>query len=251
MVAKIVAGDVVTYRVTVPEGLTAEETFAHFVAAGFGTDAEWSALARSAVETPGLFPELPAGAPSLTGFLFPETYTLTRRTTPREILERMLRQFRRSLPERFEERAKERGLTPLAAVTLASIVEKETAVPAERPLVAGVYLNRLARGMLLQADPTTVFAARRRGSYAGSLTRADLERDDPYNTYRSPGLPPGPICSPGRASLEAAVAPAATTALYFVATGEGDGGHRFSTDWAGHEKNVASFRRAQKAAGRR
>ena len=250
VVSRLVAGDVVAYRVTVPEGLEADEAFGIFVAAGFGTREAFAALARSAAADPTPFHDLPAGARSLTGFLFPETYTFTRRTTPREIVEAMLRQFRRSLPERFEERAREGGMTLVEAVTLASIVEKETALPAERPLVAGVYRNRLAKGMLLQADPTSAFAARRLGLFGGTLTHADLERDDPWNTYRSPGLPPGPICSPGRASLEAAVSPARTLALFFVATGAGDGGHRFSTDWAGHERNVASYRRAQRAARR-
>lgn len=242
VVARLVAGDVVTYRVTIPEGLTAGETFDLLVARGFGKREIYTRLDREAAS----LPDLPAGAKGLTGYLFPETYTFPKRVEEREVVSAMLRQFHRSLPERYEERAAGRGLSLPAAVTLASIVEKETALAAERPLVAGVYLNRLSRGMLLQADPTTVFSLKRLGRWYGTLTRADLELDDPWNTYRVAGLPPGPICSPGRAALEATASPVATDALYFVATGTGDGGHRFAPDWEGHEKNVASFRRAQR-----
>lgn len=233
----VLAGEVVTYRVSVPEGLTTAETFALFTAKGLGSAEELAALAGK----PALFPPVPPDAPGLEGFLFPDTYTVTRSTTSREIVALMVRQLFRTLPAGYAASARERGLSLLGAVTLASLVEKETALPAERPLVAAVYLNRLGTRMLLQCDPTAVYAARRAGVPPGPLTRADLARDDPYNTYVRPGLPPGPIASPGLASLVAAVAPANVPYLYFVA--RGDGGHRFARDYPEHLRNVALWRR--------
>ncbi len=241
----LLEGRVLVHRITLPEGLTAEEIFETLAARGFGDVSDYRAL----FTRPGEFEGVPRGAPTLEGFLFPATYDLTRPVAPRDVVRLLVRQFVRSLPDGYAARASERGLSLLGAVTLASMVEKETGVAAERPVVAAVYLNRLRIGMLLQCDPTTVYALRRAGLPRGGLTRDDLARDDPWNTYVRPGLPPGPICSPGRASLEAAVSPAPVDFLYFVAVGDGSGTHRFSTDWAGHERNVALYRRARRAAG--
>ena len=238
----VLQGDVVTYRVAVPEGLTAPETFALFTARGLGSEGELLALAQK----PGLFPGVPAEAPSLEGFLFPDTYTVTRATTSREIAGLLVRQLFRTLPATYEASARARGLSLLGAVTLASLVEEETRLAAERPVVAAVYLNRLRTGMLLQCDPTVVYASRRAGLYTGAITRKDLLLDDPYNTYVRPGLPPGPIASPGLASLLSAVAPADVPYLYFVASGEG--GHRFARDYADHLRNVALWRRHEALA---
>lgn len=240
VVAALVEGKVVVHRVTVPEGLTAEEIFALFSARGLGAAADYAALFDRPAEMEGV----PAEAPSLEGFLFPATYDFTRPLTARDVVARLTREFARRLPAAYEARARERALTVLQAVTLASLIEKETALADERPLVSAVYNNRLARGMLLQADPTTVYALKRRGLWGGSLTHASLALDDPYNTYVRPGLPPGPIASPGLASLEAAVAPAAVDYLFFVA--KGDGSHRFATDASGHLQNVALWRKAQR-----
>jgi UPF0755 protein len=169
----------------------------------------------------------------------------------REIVTMMTRSFARKLPPEFAERARAEGLSVLQAVTIASLVERETAIPEERPLVAAVYLNRLRRGMLLQADPTTIYALKRLGEWRGSLARSQLTVEDPYNTYVHSGLPPGPICNPSLSSLEAAEAPADTDFLFFVAAG--DGSHSFSTTFDEHWRNVAHYlesRREKREAGR-
>ncbi len=242
VILSIVAGDVVTYRVTVPEGFTAEEVFALFTSQGFGFPADYQHL----FERPGELEGVPPGAPTLEGFLFPETYTVTRSMGAREILSMMTRQFARHLPPNYEEAARARGLSLLQAVTLASLVEKETSIPGERPLVAAVYYNRLKRGMLLQADPTTIYALKLLGQWRGTLARSQLAVDAPYNTYARPGLPPGPICNPGLPALEAAVAPAEADYLFFVAAG--DGSHIFSSSFDEHGRNVARYLQARRAA---
>jgi UPF0755 protein len=238
----IVAGDVVRWKVTIPEGLAAEEIFGVLESKGFGTMEEYRRLFTS----PREFGPVPEGAPTLEGFLFPDTYVLTRPRSAREVVEQLTRQFRLELPVGYAGDARKAGLSILGAVTLASIIEKETSVPDERPLVSAVYHNRLRIGMALQCDPTTIYALRRRGAWHGPLTRADLGVDDPYNTYVRGGLPPGPICSPGLASLRAAVAPAASQALYFVA--KGDGSHSFSETYEGQQRNVARYRQSQRTA---
>lgn len=239
----LVEGRVVVHRVTIPEGLTAEETFALVSREGLATAAELADLFAS----PAAFEGIPEGAPSLEGFLGPDTYLFTRTQGAREIVATFVKAFRRSLPDRFEERARALGRTPLEAVTVASLVEKETGVATERALVSAVYHNRLKVGMPLQCDPTVVYALRRRGLWNGALTREGLEVDDPYNTYARGGLPPGPIASPGAAALEAAVAPADAPYLYFVAIGDGSGAHRFAVTYEEHRANVALFRRTRAA----
>ena len=237
----IVAGDVVRWKVTIPEGLAADEVFSLLESKGFGQADEYRHLFSSPREF-----SLPDGAPTLEGFLFPDTYSLARPRSSREIVEQLTREFRSRLPAGYEGDARRKGLTVLAAVTLASMVEKETSLSDERPLVSAVYHNRLRIGMPLQCDPTTIYAQRRRGEWHGPLTRADLAVDDPYNTYVHRGLPPGPICSPGLASLRAAVSPAASPALYFVA--KGDGSHTFSESYEGQQRNVARYRQSRRAA---
>ncbi len=239
----LVEGKVVTYRVTIPEGLTADEIFDLVAGKGLTTKAELAAL----FARPGLFEGVPAGAPSLEGFLGPETHVFTRSQGALGIVSTLVSSFRRSLPVRFDERARALGRTPLEAVSLASLVEKETAVAEERALVSAVYHNRLKVGMPLQCDPTTIYALRRRGLWTGALTREGLAVDDPYNTYVVPGLPPGPIANPGAAALEAAVAPADVPYLYFVAVGDGSGAHRFAVSYDDHLANVDRFRRTRAA----
>jgi UPF0755 protein len=242
VVLSLVAGDVVTYRITVPEGFSAEEVFTLFASQGFSTLRDYEAL----FQKPGAFEGLPKDAPTLEGFLFPDTFTITRSMGAREILGAMTRQFARRLPDGFEEKARALGLSVLQATTLASLVEKETAVAAERPIVSGVYRNRLRKGMLLQCDPTTIYALKRLGIWRGSLARSELAVDEPYNTYVRQGLPPGPICNPGIASLRAAIAPADVPFLYFVAAG--DGSHRFSQDYEEQQRNAAQYHEARRAA---
>jgi UPF0755 protein len=151
----------------------------------------------------------------------------------------MVERFRTAWPETLRNEAQSQGLTTRQAVTLASLVEKETGKPEERPLVAAVYRNRHRIGMGMQADPTVIYALQKAGRYDGNIRRDDLDIDSPYNTYRYPGLPPGPIASPGRASLEATVRPADVTYLYFVS--RNDGSHAFATTLAEHNRNVQQF----------
>ncbi|HMA28958.1 MAG TPA: endolytic transglycosylase MltG [Thermoanaerobaculia bacterium] len=242
VVLSIVAGDVVTYRITVPEGFTADEIFRLFSSQSFSTMRDFQALFQKPDELEGV----PKDAPSLEGFLFPDTYVVTRSMGAREILTAMTRQFVRRLPEGFEQKARAQGMTLLQATTLASLVEKETAVTAERPIVAAVYRNRLRKGMLLQCDPTTIYALKRLGIWRGSLARSELALDEPFNTYVNPGLPPGPICNPGLASLRAAIAPADVSFLYFVAVG--DGSHSFSADYEEQQRNASRYRQTRRAA---
>ncbi len=242
VVLSLVAGDVVTYRITVPEGFTADEVFSLFYSQGFASQKDYEFL----FTRPAEFEGVPAGAPTLEGFLFPDTYTVTRSMTAREILSAMTRQFVRRLPPDFVEKAKSAKLGVLEATTLASLVEKETALPAERPIVAGVYRNRLKAGMLLQCDPTTIYALKRLGRWRGALARSELTVDEPYNTYVRTGLPPGPICNPGLASLRAAASPADVDYRYFVAAG--DGSHLFSRDYEEQQRNAARYHEAKRAA---
>lgn len=221
-------GEVLRHTVVVPEGATNAECFALFVQEGIGTDQGFRRASRE-IEPPS-----PAGAgeSDLEGFLFPDTYVVTRSTPTREVLTLMIDDFRRHFTPELERRASRLGLSVRQAVTVASLVEKETSLGSERPHVAAVYLNRLRIGMRLQCDPTVIYALQKQGRWTGRLRRSELEVDSPYNTYLYGGLPPGPICNPGAAALEAAVTPARSEDLYFVA--RGDGGHYFSRTYADH-----------------
>ena len=225
----LVRGEVLRHTVVVPEGATSAECFALFVREGIGTDQGFRRASRE-VEPPS---SGGAGAEGdLEGFLFPDTYVVTRSTPTREVLALMVDDFRRHLPPELERSAARLGLSVRQAVTVASLVEKETSLASERPHVAAVYLNRLRIGMRLQCDPTVIYALQKQGKWTGRLHRSELEIDSPYNTYLYGGLPPGPICNPGAAALQAAVAPAKSDDLYFVA--RGDGGHYFSRTYADH-----------------
>lgn len=237
-------GDVVRHSVVVPEGLTAEETFALFWKEGIGgPDGFRAALAETEL-VPGLTP----GVTDLEGFLFPDTYVVTRSTSAKQIVDRMVANFREHFTPALQRRAAKLGLSVRQAVTLASIVQKETSIRDEAPLVAGVYWNRLKRRMRLQADPTVIYAMKRDGRWTGTLYRSDYDYESPYNTYRIDGLPPGPICNPGMDALSAAVAPASTSFLYFVADPL-TGRHDFSTTFDQHLVAIAMARRARAAAG--
>ncbi len=242
VVLTIAAGDVVTYRLTIPEGITAAEIFTVFSSQGFGSATEFKAL----FERPGEFPSIPPEAPTMEGFLFPETYVVTRSMTARDIVSMMTTQFVHRSGETFKKQAQKVSLSVLEAVTLASLIEEETSLETERPVISGVFHNRLKKGMLLQCDPTTIYALKRLGKWRGWLSRSDLTTSEIYNTYVFPGLPPGPICNPGMASLNAAVNPARTPHLYFVA--KGDGTHMFAEDYAAQQRNVAAYREFQRAA---
>jgi UPF0755 protein len=197
---------------------------------------------RSAAAAPARRAESGIEAPSLEGYLFPSTYYVTRRTTPAELVRRMVRQFQESTRDLDWSGAADRKLSRHQIITLASIIEKETSQDDERPLVAAVFSNRLARRIPLQSDPTIIYAL---PNFNGNLRRVDLGVKSPYNTYRVAGLPPGPIANPGLASLEAALHPAPVKYLYFVS--KNDGTHYFSSTLAEHQKAVARYQSPSRA----
>ncbi|HEY0874052.1 MAG TPA: endolytic transglycosylase MltG [Vicinamibacterales bacterium] len=235
VVDKIARGDVYVRSLTFREGLTIREKAKIFEDAGFGSAADFIAAANNADLVKGFDP----AAKDLEGYLFPDTYTLPRTVTAAQLIERMVARFEKVLTPELREQAAARGLNVRELVTLASLVEKETAKPEERPIVAGVYTNRLRIGMGLQCDPTVIYALMLEGRYDGNIRRADLQIDNPYNTYRYAGLPPGPIAAPGAASLHAAANPADVPYLYFVS--RNDGSHVFSKTLDEHNRNVYDY----------
>lgn len=233
----LVAAKPILHRLSVPEGLTMRQVAKIVEEAGFGPAREFIKAATN----PEMLKKYAIPADSAEGFLFPETYMLTRRKDdePAAVVEAMLKEFRRRIGEVWPGKPLE-GKALFEAVTLASIVEKESGQASERPRVAGVFLNRMAKGMLLQTDPTIIYGLGER--FDGNLTRAHLE--DPtnrYNTYAHPGLPPGPICSPGLAALKAVAAPEIHNYFYFVSNGQGE--HVFSTTLDDHNTAVNKFQR--------
>jgi len=235
---KLAHGQVVTESVTVIEGLTLEEIADRLEQAGLGRREVFLDLMRS----PELITDLDPEAADLEGYLFPETYSFARHTDEQTVVATLVKTFR----QRYERQVRPllRGSSSRSLrqiVTLASIVEKEARVPTERPLIAGVYHNRVERGIGLMADPTVIYALKRLGQWNGNIRRTDLQVDSPYNTYRYAGLPPGPICSPGLASLEAAADPADVPYLYFVS--RNDGTHVFSSNLQEHNRNVELWQR--------
>jgi UPF0755 protein len=232
VIGKIARGDVYLISVTFPEGLTIAEMAHIFESHGLGPANDFVRAAQdvSAVRA------FDAEARDLEGYLFPDTYALPRRSDAVRLVHAMTERFAQVLTPPMREAAAARGLTVRQLVTLASIVEKETAKPDERPLVAAVYSNRLKAGMGLQCDPTVIYALQRARRYDGNLRREDLQFDSPYNTYRYAGLPPGPIAAPGKGSLDAAAHPADNGFLYFVS--RNDGSHEFARTLEEHNRNV-------------
>lgn len=233
---RLARGDIYAHTVVVPEGFNMYDIAQAVQDSGLGSAQDFLNVARS--ET-SLIHNLDPQAKSLEGYLFPDTYQFTRTQSMHDIVAMMVK--------RFQQEARSLGLNENVhtVVTMASIVEKETAAADERPTIASVYYNRLAKHMGLAADPTVVYAALLDGRYRGTIYQSDLQADSPYNTYRYAGLPPGPISNPGSASLQAAMNPARTDFLFFVAEGNGSGHHRFSSTFEQHEKNVVAYRRTQ------
>lgn len=235
-------------RVTFPEGLRIEEMAVLAEQAGFGPRDEFLAAVQRAQLPPGLAEYLPQGA-SLQGYLFPDTYILPVGATMDDLVAYMIRTLDERFTPELRAAAAARGLDPHQALTLASIVEREAVIPEERPLIAGVFYNRLAAGDRLGADPTVQFAVaqdpesvRLHGWWKRELTIVDLENPSPYNTRLHPGLPPGPIACPGLASITAVAQPAQTDYYYFVADAKkGDGSHIFAVTFAEHERNIALY----------
>jgi UPF0755 protein len=260
-------GDVYFHTVAIPEGFTMFDIARAIESAGLGSADDFVKVAQSDT---ALIADVSPQAPSLEGYLFPETYEFTRLMTMHDMAAAMVKQFRQV--------ARQIGLAPTGGdpnaavlmmasdpvstgphnenqnngnqndvqrtVIMASIVEKETAVAEERPLVASVYYNRLAKHMALDADPSIIYAELLAGTYQGALHHADMSFSSPYNTYRNAGLPPGPIGNPGRSALEAAMHPAQSDYFYFVADAQGH--HRFAHSYEEHNKNVTAYRKAMR-----
>jgi UPF0755 protein len=236
--ARMVRGDVYTITLKIPEGYNIFDIAQAVADAGLGSRDAFLAAERQHTELIAWLPPTGRLPQSLEGYLFPDTYSFSRHATPVQMLTVMVRRFRRA--------AAQIGLggQMQQTVIMASLVEKEVNQSTERPLVAGVFTNRMARGMPLATDPTVIYAALLDGRWTGVIHASDLQADSPYNTYKHTGLPPGPICNPGIASLRAAMDPAKTDYLYFVSDAVGHS--RFSTDLKEHAAQVQAYREAQK-----
>ncbi len=232
---KLQAGEVVMHQVTIPEGLTAAEIAARLEEGGVCPAPDYLAAARDT----SLIAAHDSGARDLEGYLFPETYVFRRGVGAFELVRMQVDTFLRRYGELRRRATPSMGFRD--AVILASMIEKETGQEAERPLVASVFVNRLSRRMLLQCDPTVIYAMMLEGIYDGTIRRSDLAMASPYNTYLYPGLPPGPICNPGAAAIEAALFPPKTGYLYFVS--RNDGTHFFSATLSAHASAVNRYQR--------
>lgn len=230
---RLARGDVFTRTVTFREGLNIREMAPVFEKSGLGSADEFRAAASDGARIAAFDPD----AASLEGYLFPDTYPLPRRAGASGTVDAMVARFARAFDADVRAAAAAAHMSARDVVTLASLIELEAQHADERPIISGVFHRRLKLGMLLQCDPTVVYALERGGAWTGNIHKADLQIDSPYNTYRYAGLPPGPIASPGRASLVAAVHPADVPYLYFVA--KNDGTHAFAATLTEHNRNVA------------
>lgn len=239
VLGKISRGEVARHPITLVEGLTLEETAEQLAKEGFGERETFLSLMRS----PELIADLDPEAQDLEGYLFPETYNFTLGMSEREIVSTLVKTFRARFDKQVAPRLAARPGAPGVrhVVVLASIIEKEAQTEGDRPLIAAVYENRLDQKIALMADPTVIFALKHRGVWNGNIRKSDLALDSPYNTYKYPGLPPGPIASPGVASLRAAASPAPVPYLYFVS--KNDGTHAFATTYPEHQANVERWQR--------
>jgi UPF0755 protein len=234
---KLVQGDVYLYAVVIPEGSDRFD-MARIFHQQLGLEPE--VFLRVTEQAPAIH-DLDPQAATLEGYLFPDTYRFPRGVSSAAVVATMLGRFRRVLDSRFLPDIHSSEAKLHDVITLASLVEKETPAPSERPIIAGVFTRRLERRWPLQCDPTVVYAARLNRRPIGPITQRDLEFDSPYNTYRHAGLPPGPIANPGEASIRAALHPEPGDSLYFVSNNRG--GHVFSRTLAEHQRNVARYRR--------
>jgi UPF0755 protein len=238
---RIRRGDVFTISLTIPEGSNIFDIAARVEAAQLGNK---DAFEAAAMRNGALVSDLDPNAVSLEGYLFPDTYDFGRRTTPLQMVTAMVKRFRAAVASLGLEGNAHR------VVTMASLIERETPVEKERPLVASVFENRLAQGMPLETDPSVIYAALLAGRYRGTIFQSDLNFDSPYNTYKNSGLPPGPICNPGLSALKATLHPATTKYLYFVAaSADPSGQSRFAATLEEHQKNVQAYRHALHSAG--
>ena len=237
VLGKLIRGEIYYHKVTVPEGLRSGEIFAAFQREGFGNEEEFHAAFLDVTRIADLDPE----ATDLEGYLFPDTYYLARDATARQVVDQMVHNNLGLWTSEWRRQAGSAGLTPRQVVTLASLIEKETGRPEERTLISSVFHNRIGKGMMLQCDPTIIYALSMRSRYRGVITRKDLDLDSRFNTYLHAGLPPGPIANPGRESLQAALFPDRTEFLYFVSMNNGR--HTFSTNLQDHSRAVRKYQR--------
>lgn len=237
VVQKVRLGMVFYHKVTVPEGLTMDEIATLLTALGFGSAEKF----KNSIKRYDVVSDLDSKADSVEGYLFPETYYLTRDMSEEEIIRTMVVHFRRIWTPERAERARELELSLREVITLASLIEKETGVPDERPLVSAVFQNRLRLNIKLACDPTVIYAVKQVKEFDGIIHQSDLRFDSPYNTYLYPGLPPGPIANPGLGAIDAALQPADVDYLYFVS--KNDGTHIFSTRYRDHDQAVRLYQR--------
>ena len=229
---RMVAGEVFAYRFAVPEGYSIYQIAELLESRGIF---EKGPFLKECTNRK-LLKDLGIGGTSVEGYLFPSTYSIPPDMTEEGLIRMMVGKFNKVYGEQITERARSLALTERAVITLASIIEKEAVVPSERPLIAAVFFNRLRKGMPLQSDPTAVYGVR---AFAGKVTKQDIRRRSPYNTYLIQGLPPGPIGNPGRGAIEAVIAPSTSNYLYFVA--RKDGSHAFSTTLEEHNRAVRTY----------
>lgn len=240
VISMLLKGDFKTYRLTIPEGWTVRQITDYIKGLQFVDGSDFAERFLALSKDPEFIKELDIGwiVPGLEGYLFPSTYEVYKLKDPKKLLLPMVQEFKSKFAAAIKEKGGILGLTPGQIVTLASIIEKETSVPAEKPLVASVFYNRLKKGMLLQSDPTIIYGL---PDFDGNIKKTDITNPHKYNTYVHLGLPPGPICNPGEDAIEAALNPATADYLYFVS--KNDGTHIFSNSYDEHLRAVGKYQR--------
>lgn len=257
IINQLVKGDVATLQFTIPEGYN-QYDIARALAGLSGLKQPAGAKPPATQDevlklfkNVSLIADLDPQATTLEGYLFPDTYEYAASNTREQLVEAMVKRFRQVYTAESQQRAAELGMTTRQVVALASLIEKEARVDAERELISSVFHRRLKMGVPLACDPTVIYAALIEGKYRGKIYQSDLDRDSVYNTYKRAGLPPGPIASVGRRSLQAALNPAETDYLFFVVdASKNDGSHKFSASSADHERAVKLLRQAERTGGR-
>lgn len=249
VITQLAKGDIATRSVTIPEGYN-QFDIAQVLAKAQGLKQAQPVTPEEALElfkNTSSISDLDSEATTLEGYLFPDTYEYTRSTTREQLVEAMVKRFRGVYTPEMQSRARELGMTTRQVLTLASLIEKEAKVDSERELISSVFHRRLKMGVPLACDPTLIYAALLIGKYRGKIYQSDLDRDSTYNTYKRAGLPPGPIASAGKRSIQAALYPAETDYLFFVVDAtKNDGSHKFSASSAEHEEAVKLLRQAER-----
>lgn len=250
VISQLAGGSVATRQLTIPEG------YNHFDIATVIAGLDGLKEARKSpgdvmamLRKTALIEDLDPDAKNLEGYLFPDTYEYTASTTREKLIEVMVKRFRQVYTTEWQDRAKQLGMKTRQVMSLASLIEKEAKVDSERELISQVFHKRLKMGAPLACDPTVIYAALIEGKYRGKIYRSDLNRDSPYNTYKRAGLTPGPIASPGKRSIQAALYPAETDYLFFVVDAtRNDGSHKFSASSGDHERAVQLLREQEREA---